>query len=105
MVHILGDVMNPAEPDARPVPTLFAQPPAFELSGSTSTGKRVPVPFTSALPCFSDCPTIFDALPTPKRTSTQNGGVGAFGPRCTGLGGAMGVGVVGLGVMGAAGIL
>lgn len=51
VVHMMGDVMNPAESDADPTPTMIAQPAAFELSGSTSTLSRVTVPFPSALSC------------------------------------------------------
>lgn len=103
VVHMLGDVMNPAEPDARPVPTMIAQPPAFKLSGSTSTGSRVAVPFTSALPCTAHCATSTDW--TMESTPTDNGGAGALAPKCTGLAGAMGVGVLGVGMLEAAGVL
>lgn len=106
VVHILGDVLNPANPDARPVPTMVAQPPAFKLSGSTSTGNKVPVPFTSALPCTADCTPSAGAVtyPTLRSTPTDNGGAGALAPRCTGLAGAMGVGVLGVGMLEAAGM-
>lgn len=107
VVHMLGDVLNPAEPDARPIPTMIAQLPAFELSGSTSTGSKVPVPFTSALPCTADCPvsTDGDTYTPPTSTPTDNGGAEVLAPKCTGLAGAMGVGVLGVGMLEAAGVL
>lgn len=108
VVHMLGDVLNPAEPDARPIPSMRAQLPAFKLSGSTSTGSKVPVPFTSALPCTADCPmsTDEDTYSTRERsTPTDNGGAEALAPKCTGLAGAMGAGVLGVGMLEAAGVL
>lgn len=105
VVHMMGDVLNPALPDARPIPTMIAQLPAFKLSGSTSTGSKVPVPFTSALPCTADCPMPTEEIITRQGTPTDNGGAEAFAPKCTGLAGAMGVGMLGVGVLEAAGVL
>lgn len=105
VVHMLGGVMNPAEPDARPIPTKIAQPPAFKLSGSTSTGSRVAVPFTSALPCTAHCPVPTSEVLTTVVPPLDNGGAGALAPKCTGLAGAMGIGVLGVGMLEAAGVL
>lgn len=108
VVHMLGDVLNPAEPDAHPIPTMIGQPPAFKLSGSTSTGNRIPVPFTSALPCTTDCAlstTDVVAYPTPSFTPTDNGVAGVLAPKCTGLAGAMGLGLLGIGILDAVGAL
>ncbi|KAL1866048.1 hypothetical protein Daus18300_006949 [Diaporthe australafricana] len=110
VVHILGDVLNPAEPDARPVPIMVEQPPAFALIGSTSTGNRFPVPFTSALPCTAGCsqPTHAKTIErAPLSSAADNSVAGGPGPRCTGLTGAMGVGVglLGVGMLGAVGAL
>lgn len=107
VVHMLGDVLNPAEPDARPIPTMIAQPPAFKLLGNTSTGSRVAVPFTSALPCTADCSVSTDAATysTVRGTSTYRGGAQTPEPKCTGLAGVMSVGILGVGMLEAAGVL
>lgn len=112
VIHMLGDVLNPVEANTRPVPPMVAQPPAFALIGSTSTGNRFPVPFTSALPCTADCPRPTHAKtirPAPLSSPVDNGVAGGPGPKCTGLMGAMGVGVgvgaLGVGWLGAAGAL
>jgi hypothetical protein len=99
---MLGDVLNPAEAGAHPIPAMRKQPPAFELSGSTSTGNKIPIPFTSALPCTT-CETT---LPTTRRPlPTPSGGAGALAPKCTGLAGAMGFGLLGFGLLDAFGVL
>lgn len=103
VVHMLGDVLNPANPGAHPVPTNAKQSPAFELSGSTSTGNRVPIPFTSALP--STTHGVVDDDWGPRPTSTDNGGAGALGPKCTGLADALGFGMLGYGILDAVGVL
>ncbi|KAK2600545.1 hypothetical protein N8I77_010072 [Diaporthe amygdali] len=107
VVHMLGNVLNPAQSDARPTPSMMVQPPAFALVGSTSTGNRVPVPFTSALPCTADCPppTHAAAQSTSVRLPIDNSVAGGLVAECTGLMGAMGVGVLGVGMLGAAGML
>lgn len=121
VVHMMENVLNPARPDVRPNPGRYTQAPVFALTGATSTGTKAPVPFTGALPpcTTSDCPVPPDSRtvskPTKVKTTTTttkggrlsaNGGVeGAVVPRCTGLAGVMGVGLVGAGMLGAAGIL
>ncbi|KAI3391851.1 hypothetical protein diail_6681 [Diaporthe ilicicola] len=109
VIHMLDDVLNPLQPDVHPVPTLRTQAPAFALVGSTSTGSKLPVPFTSALPCTAGCPTPTHArttaIPTSDDLSAKNVAAGGLSPKCTGLGAAMGVGVLGVGMLGVIGAL
>lgn len=100
--HRIADVLNPRQPNVRPIPSLTVQPPVWDLRGNTSTGTRVPTPFISALPCTSDCPvtTTRERVRTTKRvkkpTSTGGGCPAGVGP--TGL--AAAVAVVGIGLLG-----
>ncbi|ROW13658.1 hypothetical protein VPNG_04506 [Cytospora leucostoma] len=173
VLHMMQHVLNPARSGARPNPAKYNQVPVFSLVGSTSTGTKVPVPFTEALPSttadsgggsggsssasatgtFSTVSTsetsagstsgtsavlteMTSAVPVPTdgtgevgetgetgvggsngataTTITGNkgagfsangGGRGAVAPKCTGLAGALGMGVVGAGLLGAAGVL
>ena len=100
LVHMIDNVLNPLENDARPDTTrTAAQVPVFTLQGDTATGTTVPTPFTSALPCTASCP-VTGATNAPTgtaATNTQAAGTSkstnaGVAPRCTGLVGA-GVGV------------
>lgn len=101
LVHMIDNVLNPDEADARPDVTLTtAQPPVFTPVGATATGTAVPTPFASDLPCTASCPP-------PQATGGANGGgsggdgegatssnAGVAPARCTGLAGAgLGVGL------------
>ncbi len=102
LVHMIDNVLNPLDNDARPDTTrTAAQVPVFTLQGETATGTSVPTPFTTALPCMTSCPvtgaTDAGSTPTGAATTAQAAGTSkstnaAAAPRCTGLVGA-GVGV------------
>ncbi|KAK7737298.1 hypothetical protein SLS53_006601 [Cytospora paraplurivora] len=169
VLHMMQHVLNPARSDARPNPAKYNQVPVFPLMGSTSTGTKVPVPFTEALPStmadsdggsgFSSSVTtgtfssvlasetsagstsetsaalteVTSAVPVPTDETGETGATGVTGligatdtaivgakgtdfsangvergavvPKCTGFTGALGVGIVGAGLLGAAGVL
>ncbi|KAM7197933.1 Fasciclin domain containing protein [Naviculisporaceae sp. PSN 640] len=118
VVHIIDAVLNPAAAAATPDPAIGTQAPVFPVTGSkTATGTKVPVPFTTGLPCTSDCPITSSAVsePTgtadgPTTTSTgfrgsSSNGAGGFAARCTGVpaagvAAAMLVGAVGMDFVG-----
>lgn len=69
LVHMIDNVLNPDESDARPDVTLTTgQSPVFTPVGATSTGTAVPTPFASDLPCTASCP-----VPQPTSTGTEAG--------------------------------
>src|SRR3569833_3778352 len=107
VVHIIGDVLSPDAPALRPDPALGTQPPAFAVNGTaTATGNGAPTPFTSALPCTSDCPTPTAAggsggngtavLTSTGTARSRSSGNGAGPTPCPGFGTGM------LGALGAA---
>ncbi len=119
VVHMIDGVMNPKDATATPNPALGTQPPVFALTGATATGTGAPLPFTSYLPCVTDCPaptksgTPSQSLSVAKSspagssstgvTTSSSKAAAAAGPRCTGvsaaaLGIGFGVGVLGLGL-------
>lgn len=112
VLHMIGGVLNPTAVDTKLDPALATQAPAFPVSGDSSTGTRVTAPFTTALPCTTNCPvpttstagatstaTNGAAQSTSTHQSSSSEGVGAaLLPRCTGLSGAMAVGAGLLGV-------
>lgn len=72
VVHMIDNVLSPSNWSARPDlgPRVRTQTPVIKATGvSTSTGIRVPTPFTSDLPCTRDCPepepTDDPNVPTP----------------------------------------
>lgn len=105
VIHIIDAVLNPDNASQEPDPAEATQAPAFGLTGATSTGARAPTPFTSALPCTSDCPITSteggDSSTTSTRLRTTRSNGGAVGAKCTGLAGVgigAGVGLVGVGM-------
>lgn len=103
VVHIIDAVLNPAAAEAIPDPAIATQAPVFPVTGSkTATGTKAPVPFTSGLPCTSDCPVTSTSV-DPGSTGTADGsgvgptttstglrspssnGAGGFAARCTGV--------------------
>jgi uncharacterized surface protein with fasciclin (FAS1) repeats len=92
LVHMIDNVLNPDENDARPDVTLTtAQPPVFTLVGETATGTTVPTPFASDLPCTASCPVpTGTAAPTGTRSGpgASSSNVGVALARCTGVAGA-----------------
>ncbi|KAL8377478.1 hypothetical protein RB595_008248 [Gaeumannomyces hyphopodioides] len=112
VVHLLDDVLNPdAAADARVNVTAETRAPLFSATGAdgqaapTSAGGGAALPFTTALPCVTGCPTAGGgggaggAGGNGVKTSSSSGGVGrVFAARPTGVAG-VGVGVgVGLAV-------
>ncbi|KAL2151237.1 hypothetical protein VTH82DRAFT_6335 [Thermothelomyces myriococcoides] len=97
VAHLIDNVLDPSQPDARPNLSLTTQqPPVFTAVGTaTSTGTNVPTPFASDLPCTPGCVGGAQSTATPtgsEGASSSNAG-GAM-PRCTGLVGAgLGVGL------------
>jgi transforming growth factor-beta-induced protein len=51
VLHVIDNVLNPQGPGAQPNPQLPTQAPVFALASSAGS-----LPFTSAIPCTSDCP-------------------------------------------------
>lgn len=112
VLHIIDAVLNPDLEDQQQIPDEDAktQAPAFNqpaTGAQTSTGTKVPVPFTSYLPCTTECPVptetasvqVVATTSRPVSTRTSSG----EGARCTGMnavGMMAGVVGVGMGVMG-----
>lgn len=112
VVHMMENVLNPGRPDLRPNPARYTQAPAFDLTGATSTGTRVPVPFTEALPCTGDCingtavttsatkqtltTTEKTTRPATTRLSTSSVAGGVGGQQCTNSEMAGWMGVIGV---------
>lgn len=115
VVHMIENVLNPALPDVLPNPSRYTQAPVFSLTGVTATGNKAPVPFTEALPSMADPPESTDfpgATTTTTMTrhvtaifSTNGAAKGVVVPMCTGMAGILNIGVFGVGVLGAAGVL
>lgn len=84
--------MNPAQANATPDTNLETQDAVFELTGPTATGSRAPIPFTSNLPCTSDCPetetATFEKSKSTQRIMSRTSKAGADGARPTGMRGA-----------------
>ncbi|KAK0726204.1 FAS1 domain-containing protein [Apiosordaria backusii] len=110
VIHIIDNVLNPDEFAEVPDLEAKSQTPVFQVSkgAETRTGTRVPAPFTTWLPCTSDCPEpTVDA--STQRTATTTGRNGVNSQSSTGLGaqvtaaagflGVVGMGVIGMGVM------
>lgn len=75
IMHLIADVLNPDEPSIAPNASAPTQPPAFPVSVASH-------PFSSALPCTSDCPTSTESTRASKTTdakstskSSKNGGM------------------------------
>jgi len=70
VVHMVDNVLNPGNQSALPDlrPEVRSQTPVITPTGATSTGIRVPTPWTSDLPCTRDCP---EPEPTDYPTSTS----------------------------------
>jgi transforming growth factor-beta-induced protein len=95
VLHIIEHVLNPEAPDILPNPEVATQAPAFAVS--TVTG----LPFTTALPCTTNCPVTTTSSPPRTTTSSlsRSSTGGAAGPaRCTGILGGTALGVLGMGV-------
>lgn len=104
IVQMVDNILSPDHANARPDVTATAQSPVLTPSGATATGTKAPVPFTSDLPCTSDCPetqTFVEQTPPtraaspPKKDSaaSRNSGLVAVG---LGVGLAAGALVVGI---------
>ncbi|KAL2186370.1 Fasciclin-domain-containing protein [Thermothelomyces heterothallicus CBS 203.75] len=98
VAHLIDNVLDPGQPDARPDFSLTTQqPPVFTpLGTATATGANVPTPFVSNLPCTPSCVggTRATAAPTGSGGADSSNAGGAL-PRCTGLAGAgLGIGLV-----------
>ncbi|KAK0671703.1 FAS1 domain-containing protein [Cercophora samala] len=111
VIHIIDNVLNPDEFAEVPDPEAKSQTPAFQVSkgAETRTGTRVPAPFTTWLPCTTDCPEpTVEANTQRTATTTDRNGVNSqsssgMGAQVTaaaaGILGAVGMGVIGMGVM------
>ncbi|KAK4180476.1 FAS1 domain-containing protein [Triangularia setosa] len=114
VVHIIDNVLNPDEFVEVPDPEARSQTPVFQVSkgAETRTGTRIPAPFTTWLPCTTDCPEpTVDANTQRMTTTTGRNGVNSqsssgMGAQITaaaaaaaGILGAAGMGVIGMGVM------
>ncbi|KAL1852497.1 hypothetical protein VTK73DRAFT_9185 [Phialemonium thermophilum] len=86
VVHMIDAVLNPNASDMHPDTTQPTQAPAFAVTGEAHPDNSVSIPFTSALPCVTDCPGPSTAVPsetdsptttgavTSRRTASANGG-------------------------------
>ncbi|KAJ4386579.1 hypothetical protein N0V93_009477 [Gnomoniopsis smithogilvyi] len=102
VVHIITDVLNPLIPDAQPDPARKIQSPVFGPRGNATTGKTVPTPYLSDLPCITDCAaTEMTAGPARTLHTPHPPTMRAAAVKCTGLPGVKAV--VGIGML--AGIL
>ncbi|KAK4197541.1 FAS1 domain-containing protein [Triangularia verruculosa] len=110
VIHIIDNVLNPDEFAETPDLEAKSQTPVFQVSkgAETRTGTRVPAPFTTWLPCTTDCPEPTVEANT-QRTATTTGRNGVNSQSSSGMGaqvtaaaailGAVGMGVIGLGAM------
>ncbi|KAM4065340.1 fasciclin domain-containing protein [Hirsutella rhossiliensis] len=99
VLHVVSSVLSPdAGTAAVPNPDSAIQPPVFPVS-------RARHPFTSALPCTTNCPVassdVLEAASTPSTTfflASSSKGVGAPGAACTAhVAGAAAIGLLGVG--------
>ncbi|KAI9172282.1 Fasciclin-like arabinogalactan protein [Paramyrothecium foliicola] len=110
ILHVIANVLNPDAESASPVPESATQPPVFDVSTVTD-------PFTSAIPCSTDCEVTTTATTSaPSGDTTDSDSAddgddnetttlatsssdGAAAPaRCTGhVAGAAALGIVGVG--------
>ncbi|KAJ6787806.1 hypothetical protein PWT90_01483 [Aphanocladium album] len=75
ILHLISDVLNPDAPSVVPNATLATQPPVFPVSVASH-------PFSSALPCTTDCPTSTESVSATATTTdvarsktSHNGGI------------------------------
>ncbi len=77
VLHVIDNVLNPNGPGALPNPALATQVPAFASASSVKT-----LPFTSAIPCTTNCPlpatTVSKSSSTAKVTGTGASTAGSF---------------------------
>jgi uncharacterized surface protein with fasciclin (FAS1) repeats len=90
LVQMVDNILSPDHAYARPDVTATAQPPVLTPSGATVIGTAAPIPFTSDLPCTTDCPETETA--DAKAATPTRGAANTFTPeqdaapsRCTGL--------------------
>ncbi|KAK4159538.1 Periostin [Cladorrhinum sp. PSN259] len=112
VVHIIDNVLDPNQAQARPDVSKTSQAPVFKVVGTqTETGTGVPTPFTSNIPCTASCPVIVTPTPSigvdggsgtdrPTQASSNGGGL-PVAARCTGFAGAglAGAGIAALGAL------
>jgi len=72
VLHIIDNVLNPLGPDAKPDPNIGTQLPVFASASSVGN-----LPFTSAIPCTSDCPV--SSTSGGSGSMTSSGGAQATG--------------------------
>jgi uncharacterized surface protein with fasciclin (FAS1) repeats len=70
VMHLIANVLNPEEDTASPIPESATQPPVFAVS-------TVSDPFTSAIPCSTDCPDTSTTTTAP--SDAPGGGDGESG--------------------------
>jgi transforming growth factor-beta-induced protein len=78
VLHVIDNVLNPQGPGAIPNPALATQVPAFASASSVKD-----LPFTSAIPCSSNCPAPAttaskSSSSTAKATGTASSTAGSF---------------------------
>lgn len=95
IMHLISDVLNPDAPAAVPNPSIATQPPVFPVS-------IVSHPFSSALPCTTDCPTSTESASATTTTTdtshsktSHNGGM----PGPTAHAAIAAIGVLGAGLL------
>lgn len=101
ILHLISNVLNPEVESAAPVPESATQPPVFAISTVTD-------PFTSAIPCSTDCPETDTSSGDVSMSQTDNEDTtttldtsssdGAAAPaRCTPHAAGAALGIVGIG--------
>lgn len=96
ILHLISDVLNPDMPSVVPNASVATQPPVFPVSVASH-------PFSSALPCTTDCPTSTETASTATTTtdhkatskSSDNGGL----PGPTMHVAAAAIGILGAGIL------
>jgi len=93
VMHVIDNVLNPQGPGAQPNPEIASQAPVF-----ASASKVANLPFTSAIPCTTNCPvpttsksatsSISAATATTTHKTSSSKGLGAAMARETGYGAA-----------------
>ncbi|KAJ4421059.1 hypothetical protein N0V82_003963 [Gnomoniopsis sp. IMI 355080] len=89
VAHIIADVLNPLKPNAKPDLARKVQSSVFDLKGDATTGKTIPTPYLSDIPCLTDCAaTKKTAARTRRPHAHHTPKNGAAAAKCTGVSGA-----------------
>ncbi|KAG9248650.1 FAS1 domain-containing protein [Calycina marina] len=72
VIHVIDNVLNPQGPGAQPNPVIPSQAPVFASASQVNS-----IPFTSALPCTTNCPITSTSAASASGTAGVSGASGA----------------------------